>query len=125
MTLFHECGWASWAALGAGVIGLFVGLVALSLAFAKPRVGGAFALLALGIALLPAGCGMAGRMQGERITDQVVDSAAIDPTQRERIRAEGYRESAACTTVGLGATAAPFFLSALALVVAFARRGQG
>jgi hypothetical protein len=122
VTAIQECGWAGWAALGGGLLGLFVAFVALALAFAKPRVGGAFSLLALAIALGPAGCGAIGSVQGKSKVDAVVDSVGIDPAQRERIRQQGYAEAGACLPVGLGASALPFVLSAVALGIALVRR---
>jgi hypothetical protein len=121
----RECGWAGYAAIGGGLLALFVALVALSLAVAKPRVGGVFSILALAIAFGPAGCGALGSFQGKQKVDEVVDSVAIDPSQRERIRQQGYREAAACVPVGLGASALPFVLSAVALGIALVRRQPG
>jgi hypothetical protein len=99
-----------------------VSVVALSLSVVKPRVGGAFALLSLAIALAPGGIGVLGTYLGHSRVDDVVASGAIDPAMKERIRQAGYAEAATCTTVGVGAMLPPLVLSGIALVIALARR---
>ncbi len=122
MEAFELCGWPAYAAVGGSLLGVLVALVALGLAIFKPRFGLALAVVAIAVALLPAGCGVGGTAYGRHRIDRVLDGDSIDPTQKERIREMGYAEASESTPIGLVATAPPLVIAALALPIAFLRR---
>jgi hypothetical protein len=122
MSVLNECGWTAYGVVALSLLSLFVALVSLVLAVAKPPIGGVMSLLALALALAPGGLGVIGTIWGRSRVDEAVSGASISSETRERIRSLGYAEAATCTPIGLYASAPPLVLSGIALVIALARR---
>lgn len=122
MEAFKLCGWPAFAAVGMSGLALFIAMVSLALAVAKPRIGGVMSLLALAFALGPGAVGFGGTLWGRSRVDSVLQGDAVAPEWKERIRTQGYEEAGACTSIGLVASAPPLLLAGLALVIALARR---
>lgn len=119
MESFQNCGWASFLMLFMGLMGLTACVLALVLTMMRRPVGGMIAAGAgIGLAIMSFGTGPLGAMYGRQVTDSVVDSPAIDPAQRERIRQQGYLEANSCVSVGLSLGAMPLAAGAIALAVA-------
>jgi MFS family permease len=84
----------------------------------QPKVGLALAIVSLVLALGSLGGGPLGALYGRATVDAVLDSEAIDPAQKERIRMMGYEEAGSCVTIGLSLGALPFLVGAAALALA-------
>ncbi len=122
MQTFMECGWAAWVILLLTIIAVAGALVAVGLAFFKPKWGLPFAVVAFGLTLCVPAAGVIGTSYGKSVVDGAVSGHSIDPAQRERIRKVGYEEAGTCTGLGLGFGALPGLLSILGLGIAIARR---
>lgn len=118
--MFSNCGFMAW-------LDLLVMLLALTVAIAAGLVGilsrskGAamgLALAALVLSVCVGGVGVLGTMRGRAVTEEAISGESIDPTQKAMIKEEGYKESADCTTIGLGAMVLPLLLSVGALAMA-------
>jgi hypothetical protein len=57
-------------------------------------------------------------MYGRQVTDSVLETPAIDPAEKEKIRAVGYAEAQACVSVGISLGAMPLVAGLAALGVA-------
>lgn len=120
---FVECGWLSWPMLFFAALAIGVAAVGAVLALVRLRTAAlAVSAIALGISLVAVGLGPAGMMLGREKVDGVVNSSAIDPSQRERIRAEGYREAQGCVIVGSTFGGPALLFSAAATLLAFLRK---
>lgn len=91
----------------AGAVGAFL------LLFSK-RAAFVLGIITLVMALGAASFGAMGVPFGRHQTDQALSGFGIDPSQAERIREEGYSESAAAGRVGAGVAFLPILLGALA-----------
>ena len=96
-------------------------MVAFALVLARERAAKILAAVALVVSLLPVGIGAVGVAAGRAKVDAVLESGAIEPLFRERIRVEGYREADGCLLVGAVAGAFPLVASLLALGLVLAR----
>jgi hypothetical protein len=122
MEAFRECGFPAFAVLALTIVAMVIGLVAVSLAILKPRIGLILSALALAVSCSVPGTGAAGTAYGRRMVEGAVSGASVAPELRERIRQQGYAEAAQCTSLGVGFGALPLLLSLGALGLAFARR---
>lgn len=113
---FQSCGWPAWICLLLGILAAPLALGALLAGLLRSSWSRLLAWAALGVSLAPPAMGAIGQQRGRALTDSVIDSPAVDPEVRERIREEGYKEAAACLTVGgvTGAVPLAFALGALA-----------
>lgn len=119
------CGWPSFLMLFAGFGALVGGVIALVLAAVRQhRAGLALAIVSLVLALATLGGGPLGALYGRAMIDDVLQSAAIEPAQRERIRAAGYEEAGSCVTLGLSFGALPFVIGMAALALALVAGGK-
>lgn len=122
-TMVQECGWPAFLAIFAGVVAFVVGAVALVLGLSTQGKGGLYAGLGtLVLSLACVGVGAFGVWRGHAIVEDAVAGESIDPSMRERIRQEGYRESAQCLNVGLIDAGPSFLLGIVAILTGFARR---
>jgi hypothetical protein len=132
--VFLECGWASWICLLVAMPAVAFGLAAVVTGRARregddattrgrraslSRTLGVVAMVLGGGSLL---IGVAGRQMGLMKVMSATSSQAIDPGQRDRIRAEGLREANGCVAVGGAAAALPFVLGAIAIATGAAAR---
>ena len=122
MESFRECGWPAFLSLGVGVLATLVGVVALSLALLKPRVGLIVGVLALATALGAPGTGVLGMVWGRQQTDAILASGVVDPEQHERLRQTGYAEAALCVPVGASIGVLPLVMAGIAIAVAVVRQ---
>ena len=97
-----------------GLLALCSGAVAAFLLLFSKRAAFVLGIITLVMALGAASFGALGVPFGRYKTDQALSGFGIDPSQAERIREEGYSESAAAGRVGAGATFLPIMLGALA-----------
>jgi hypothetical protein len=120
---FRDCGFIAWLILLAGALGLAVGGVAVILALvAKGKVGLYAGLGSIVIAVGCLGLGAAGMFTGQSRTDGAISGESIDPSMKERIREEGYRESRQCVSVGGVNAAVPLLAGVVAVIIAMSRR---
>ncbi len=105
-----------------GIFSVLFGLVALGLGFVKPRYGLIAGVVALAFSCSVPGMGVIGMVRGRQVIESAISGASVNPEQKARIRAEGYRESGECTTLGLGVGALPLLLALAALGVGLGRR---
>jgi hypothetical protein len=119
---FAACGFASWLSLLCTILAVPLGIAAVGLAFSRARATKAFAVIALVASLLPMSAGLFGMLVGRAKVDTVLDMPGITPSDKERIREEGYREANGCLTIGGVLGALPLVLGITAVAVAFGRR---
>jgi hypothetical protein len=113
---FRDCGWTAWLCLLIGLIGLACAGLGVALgAFRKRTAAQILGGMAVALGLTAAGMGVVGRTLAESKVESVLVGSSIDPSQKERIRAEGMREASVCVAVGAGTGALPFLLGVLAL----------
>lgn len=105
----------------AAVLAIPFSMVAFTLVLARARASKILAAVAFIVSLFPLGIGAVGVAAGRAKIDAVLESGAIEPAFRERIRAEGYREADGCLLVGAVAGAFPLVASLLALGLVLAR----
>jgi hypothetical protein len=122
LEVLQECGWPSWLCLLAGLLAVALSAVAVGMALLRGRASVVLAWAALAVALSPTGIGALGMVHGRSRTNEIVTGSFVDPTQRERIREEGYRQAGSCVTVGGSLTVPPLLLAAIALGAAYALR---
>jgi hypothetical protein len=123
MESFQNCGWASFLMLFMGLMGLTACILALVLTLVRRPVGGMIAAGAsIVLAVMSFGTGPLGAMYGRQVTDNALDSGAIDPAQKERIRQQGYLEADSCVQVGLSLGALPLVAGVIALGVGLRAR---
>jgi hypothetical protein len=116
---FRNCGWASFVMLFLGLLGLGACVLALVLTLVRRPVGAIIAAGAgVALALMSFGAGPIGAMYGRQVTDNALDTPAIDPAVKERIRTVGYAEANACVSVGFSIGAMPLVAGVIALGVA-------
>src|SRR5262245_51608491 len=96
---FAQCGWAAWMVLLLSIFGSAFGMVALIVAIIRPRAGVYVAAGALALALAAPAMGAVGQQMGRQKVNAVLSSDDIDPSEVERIRAQGYSEAAQCITI--------------------------
>ena len=125
MEQFQECGWPSWLALLTALVGLAFSTAALSTALLRAPRAVLLSWVALAIALLPVGVGVAGLMIGRSRVDWAIAGGFADPTQLAAIREEGYRHAGSCVTVGVFFTALPLLLALVALAAAYVLPSRG
>ena len=118
--VFQGCGAASWLVMLAAIIAMPLSMFAIALAIGRVRTAKLVAGIALIVALLPLGIGAAGMSFGRAKVDAVLASGAIDPTFRERIRVEGYKEADGCVLVGVGFGALPLIFAVAGVALTFA-----
>jgi hypothetical protein len=68
------------------------------------------------------GTGFLAQHTGLARTEEAIAGAAIDPSQKARIRAVGTVEAGRCVTVGAGTGALPFLLGTVAVALGLALR---
>jgi hypothetical protein len=120
---FRECGWAAWLCLLIGFAGIGVGLVGVILLATKARgaaTGAGVAAIALGV--LAVGTGLFGQHTGIARMEAAISGTAIDPSQKERIRAVGNAEAGQCVAVGAATGALPFVMGAIAVALGLSLR---
>lgn len=119
MESFRNCGWASYAMLFLGLMGLGACILALVLALVRRPVGGVIAGGAsILLGLMSFGAGPLGAMYGRQVTDSTLDSLAMEPAEKEKVRDAGYAEANACVSVGFSLGAMPLVAGCAALAVA-------
>lgn len=118
MESFKECGWPGFLILFVAGIGFTAGVTGLILSLTqKPRPGKMVSIAGLVVSLFAIGIGPLGTMYGRKFVDDVVSAEAIEPSLREKIREQGYREAAQCIKVGVFAGALPTLLAAMGVVI--------
>jgi hypothetical protein len=122
MESFRECGWAAYAALGAGILVTLFGAVAFGLALLKPRTGVIAGIAALAMSLAPGGVGLLGMFWGRHQTDSILASGVISPDRVDEIRAMGYQEAGQCVPVGMSIGALPFVMAGAAIAVGVVKK---
>jgi len=123
--LYQECGWPSWLSLLAGLLAFALSVAAFGVALFRARARRALSWLALSVALLPFGVGALGMELGRARVDRMLSlPSAIDISQSERIREQGYQEAESCVAVGGALSAPPLLLALSALAMAYALRRQ-
>lgn len=122
MQSIAECGFMAWLVILAAIVAIPVGATALALAVAKKRTAAIMAGFALSVGMAPYGCGVIGEQLARARVDSAVSGGAINPGVQEEIRSVGYAEAGQCRKVGLGGTALPGGLAAIALVIALFRK---
>ena len=124
----RDCGWAGWLCLLIALPGLAAGVIGLVMLQTKAR-GSAWVagVVAAGLGLGALGTGVAGRQLDIARVIAATSSHAIDPSQRDRIRAVGLEEANQCVRIGTISGGLPFALGALAIGVGLAtrKRAQG
>jgi hypothetical protein len=105
----------------AAILAIPFSMVAFAFVLARVRAAKILAGVALVASLLPLGIGAVGVAAGRAKVDSVLESGAIEPAFRERIRVEGYREADGCLLVGAFAGAFPVVVSLLAFGLVLAR----
>ena len=78
--------------------------------------------LALIASLLPLAIGALGRASGHSRVDKALEGITLEPTFRERIRVEGYKEADGCVLVGIGYGTLPLVVSIVSVVLVFVRQ---
>ena len=124
MEMFRNCGWASFGALGVGILATLVGVVALALGLVKPRTGFVVGVLALAMSLGAPGVGVLGVLHGRHVVEEATSGGSISPELKDKIRAMGYEEASQCVPVGASIGSLPFVVALLAMAVGFARKGR-
>ena len=99
----------------AAVLAIPFSMLAFAFVVARARAAKILAAASFIVSLFPVGIGAVGVAAGRSKVDAVLESEAIEPAFRERIRAEGYREADNCLLVGAAAGAFPLVLSLLAV----------
>jgi len=126
MEMIKDCGIWAWLDILLTFVALIAAVVAIVVAGVSKSKGAAIgvALAALVLAVCVGGVGLVGTFMGNRMTEAALSGEGIDPDQKERIRAEGQKEAAGCTTIGLTLMVLPFLLSAGATVLAMVKKPQ-
>jgi len=119
---FQECGWPSWLSLLLSALAFAFSIAAFGLALLRAHAPVGMAWLAVGFALSPLGMGAMGEQIGRSRVDRVISGPFADASQRERIRAEGYREARSCVAVGSTLSVPSLLLASVALASAYALR---
>jgi hypothetical protein len=112
--MVRDGGGLAMLAMFTGVIAFLTGCVAALLLLFSKRAAFVLGIVTLVLAMGAASFGTMGVPMGRYRTDQALGGFGIDPSQAERIREEGYSESAAAGRVGAGAAFLPTLLGALA-----------
>jgi hypothetical protein len=119
--VYQSCGGTSWLVTLAAVLAIPFSALTFAFVVARARAAKILAATSLIVSLLPVGIGAVGVATGRAKIDAVLESGAIEPEFRERIRSEGYREADNCFLVGAVAGALPLVLSLLAVGLVFVR----
>ncbi|HVR21398.1 MAG TPA: hypothetical protein VMS65_16910 [Polyangiaceae bacterium] len=117
--VFQACGAASWLVMLVAIIAIPLSMLAVALTIGRVRAAKVVAGLAFIVALLPVGIGAVGMSLGRAKVDAILESGVVDPTLRERLRIEGYKEADGCGLVGIGFGAFPLVISLAAIALAF------
>src|SRR5690348_7123101 len=116
---FKSCGAPSYLIMLLAMGGFVAAIAAICVALlvARGRLGMIVALGAIVIGTASLAAGALGQMLGRSRTDEALGmmsgSSAIDPEMRERIREEGYAESANCMSLGMYGGALPILAGVL------------
>ena len=119
--VFQACGFASWLCLLAAIVAIPLTMLACGLALVRSRGAKILTGIAFAASLVPAGVGVLGMVAGRAKVDAVLESGAVDPSFRDRIRDEGYKEADGCVLVGAIAGGFPLVVSLLAVALVLAR----
>ncbi len=124
MEHIRNCGTMAWVDLLVMLLALATAVAALVVGALSKSKGATLgvALAAITLSLLVGVVGLLGTKMGERMTDNALSGDGIDPSQKELIRAEGQKEAAECTTLGLAEMGLPMLLSLGALAMAFFKK---
>ena len=68
------------------------------------------------------GVGEYGNINGRADTERALRTAGIDPSQRDEVRAEGYKEAAECVSIGIGGSALPLIFGIVLLTSALMKK---
>ncbi len=116
---FQMAGWTAYVCLLLAIIGLPLGLMACVISVARLRAARLVAILVLCFGALAPAVGAVGMLLGRSMVDSALEGEAINPTQRERIREQGYYEAEQALYVGLVCGALPLLLGVVALGTTF------
>jgi hypothetical protein len=113
---FKECGWAAYLCLFIGALGVTTGFVGALMLLTRSRRGASvLGGVALALGLAAVGAGILGRQRGLAATDAALSGDDVDPSMKERIRAQGELEANQCVKVGGAAGGLPIVLGVLAV----------
>jgi hypothetical protein len=115
---FRNGGWPNWIILLLGLVGIGVTLVALALTAGRTPISRWVGIVAVVLAAVISGAGVLGVLAGHTATNRALASGAIHPTQVERIRREGYKESKSCAEFGLAFALLPLLAGAIGIFAA-------
>jgi hypothetical protein len=127
---FRDCGSVAYLILFLSTIGVVASVGAAVLVFTLKNRRFAIAVSAgvLVLGIIVAGAGAFGEASGRARTNEALGfmsgSSSIDPAMREQIRAEGYKESEQCVSLGLGGSALPSIVGLVLLTVALFMKKQ-
>lgn len=113
-------GWTAYVCLLLGIIGIPFSLLAITLTIARVRAARLVAILVLCLGGLAPAFGAFGMYRGRAIVDDVLLSPAIEPSNKAKIRQQGYYEAQQALNVGLVCGALPLLLGAVSLALTFA-----
>jgi hypothetical protein len=129
---FRDCGSVAYLILFLSTIGVVasIGGAVLVVTLKNRRFAIVASAATLVFGILIAGAGAFGEANGRARTNEALGfmsaSSGIDPAMREQIRAEGYKESEQCVSLGLGGSALPSIVGLVLLTVSlFMKKQEG
>ncbi|MBW2528442.1 MAG: AgmX/PglI C-terminal domain-containing protein [Deltaproteobacteria bacterium] len=115
-------GWAAWLILLLTIVGWGVAVGTLIAAAVGSKAAREAGWASLVVATLCTGLGLGGMQLGRATVDEVVGSASIAPSQRARIKRQGYLETRSAVLLGLMGCAVPLVAGGVGTVVGTIRR---
>jgi disulfide bond formation protein DsbB len=117
-----DCGWAAWLCVLIAFPAFVAGVLALVLALKARAAAGVLGGLAIALGVFGVGTGLMGRQWGISRVMGATSSAALDPSQRDRIRALGMQEAGQCVKIGGFTGGLPILLGLSAIVLGTSAR---
>jgi hypothetical protein len=125
---FRDCGSTSYIIVMLTMVALMDAVASAIVVFgSKARQLGIMLsaiTVCLGVGII--GVGEYGQISGRARTDEALQSmsgsTAINPSMRDEIRTEGYKESAQCVSIGIGASALPLIFGIVLLTSAVMKK---
>ncbi|MCA9643739.1 MAG: hypothetical protein H6718_20250 [Polyangiaceae bacterium] len=116
---FQMAGWTAWFCVLLLILAIPISLVGVTLVIARQRAGRMFAIFVLCFGMLAPGLGAFGMYRGRALVDEVLESDAVEPSAKARIREQGYYEAEQAVWVGLVCGALPLLAGTISLGLSF------
>lgn len=118
----REGGWGAYLGLFLGFLAGVLGVVALGMLAVSRKAAFVAGMVGLALCVLAGTVGVLGMFSGRRMTEEALSGESVRRGMKERIRAEGYRESSMAPRVAGLTCVLPLLLAGVGAMIGARRR---